>query len=61
MVKKIQIIIETKPYVPNPDNYPPKSSIDDMAKIDVDQGTDVVDILLDDGFELTYKIVEEDE
>jgi hypothetical protein len=42
MVKKIQIIIETKPYVPNPDRYPPKSSIDDMAKIDVDQGADIV-------------------
>jgi hypothetical protein len=62
MVKKIQIILTFDPYVPNPEYYPKANSIEDMAKIDIEQDMDIVDMLLaENDFKLSYKIVEEDE
>jgi hypothetical protein len=62
MVKKIQIILEFEPYVPNPENYPTAKSIEDMAAIDMRNCAGLTNMLLEDiKYNLYYKIIDEDE
>ena len=62
MVKKIQIILEFDPYIPNPESYPTAKSIEDMANVDIENTGDLLEFLLNEiEFKVYYKIIDEDE
>ncbi len=58
-MKAIKITVEFEPYVPNPDQYPEGSTVEQMAEIDI--GNEVESLLFESNYKVKYEIVDEDE